>query len=166
MAIGDALLAEFDREMTMTRRMIERVPDARLAWKPHVKSMSLGELATHITNLPWWGSVVLNQLEFDMEAVPAAVAVGSTAEALERYDRNVAESRAALAGKLDVELMAPWALKHGGRTIFTMPRGAVWRSFVLNHLIHHRGQLGVYLRMNDLPVPGMYGPSADEAPNT
>jgi uncharacterized damage-inducible protein DinB len=91
--------------------------------------------------------------------------VTSRADLLARFDRNVAETRAALVGKTDAEMMAAWSLKHNGQNLFTMPKAAVWRGFVLNHLVHHRGQLSVYLRLNDVPVPAMYGPSADEAPN-
>ena len=166
MAIADALLPEFDREMVLTRRLLERVPDERFAWKPHPRSMSLGELATHVANLPSWGALTLNQSEFNMEGPNTTTPAGSRTELLERFDRNVAESRAALVGRLDAELMTPWVLKQSRQTVFTMPKAAVWRTFVLNHLVHHRGQLSVYLRLNDLPVPAMYGPSADEAPNS
>jgi uncharacterized damage-inducible protein DinB len=106
----------------------------------------------------------LSQSEFDV-AAHRNTAATSRADLLARFDANIAETRAALVGKIDPEMMAPWTLKHNGQTLFTMPKAAVWRSFMLNHLIHHRGQLSVYLRLNDVPVPAMYGPSADEAPN-
>jgi len=165
MAIADSLLPEFDREMTVTRKLLERVPEDRFAWKPHTRSMSLGELASHIATLPGWGAVTLNQSEIDMGGTNTSVVAASRADLLARFDGNVAGTRAALAGKSDAEMMAKWSLKQNGRTLFTMPKTAVWRSFVLNHLVHHRGQLSVYLRLNDVPVPAMYGPSADEAPN-
>jgi uncharacterized damage-inducible protein DinB len=165
MAITDALLPEFDKEMTTTRKLLERVPEDKFAWKPHQKSMSLVELATHLATLPSWGAVTLNQGEIDMGGANPNTAVVSRADLLARFDKNVADTRAALAGKSDAEMMAPWSLKQNGQTLFTMPKTAVWRSFVVNHLVHHRGQLSVYLRLNDVPVPAMYGPSADEAPN-
>ena len=164
MGIADALLPEFDHEMAVTRKLLERVPEDKFTWKPHAKSMSLVELATHVANLPSWGAVTLSQSEFDV-AAHRNTAATSRADLLARFDANIAETRAALVGKIDPEMMASWTLKHNGQTLFTMPKAAVWRSFMLNHLIHHRGQLSVYLRLNDVPVPAMYGPSADEAPN-
>ncbi len=165
MAIADTLLPEFDREMTTTRKLLERVPEEKFAWKPHPKSMSLAELATHVATLPSWGAVTLTQAEIDMGGSNTNTAVTSRADLLARFDKNVAETRAALVGKSDAEMMLPWSLKQNGQKLFTMPKTAVWRSFVVNHLVHHRGQLSVYLRLNDVPVPAMYGPSADEAPN-
>lgn len=162
MSMVDALLPEFDHEMTMTRRLLERVPDDRLAWKPHAKSMSIGGLATHLSNLPWWGQVTLNDTEFDLAAFPNQAEAGSRAQILDTFDRNVTATRAALTGKNDAELMVPWALKRAGHTIFSLPKASVWRAFVLSHVIHHRGQLSVYLRLLDVPVPSIYGPSADE----
>jgi len=162
MPMVDALLPEFDHEMTMTRRLLERVPDDQLAWKPHAKSMSIGGLATHLSNLPWWGQVTLNDTEFDLATFPNQAEPGSRAQILDAFDRNVTATRAALTGKSDAELMAPWALKRAGQTIFSLPKASVWRSFVLSHVIHHRGQLSVYLRLLNVPVPSIYGPSADE----
>ena len=162
MALADALLPEFDREISITRRLLERVPDDRLSWKPHPKSMSLGGLATHLSNLPWWGEMTLTQSEFDTAAIGRQADATSRAQILKTFDRNAAATRAALSGKSDAEFMAPWALKNGSQTIFSMPKAVVWRSFVLSHLVHHRGQMSVYLRLLDLPVPSIYGPSADE----
>ena len=162
MPMVDALLPEFDHEMTMTRRLLERVPDDQLGWKPHAKSMSMGGLATHLSNLPWWGQVTLNDTEFDLATFPDQAEAGSRSQILDAFDRNVTATRAALTGKSDAELMAPWALKRAGQTIFSLPKASVWRSFVLSHVIHHRGQLSVYLRLLDVPVPSIYGPSADE----
>ena len=158
----DALLPEFDREMTTTRTVLERVPEDRFAWKPHVKSFSLGELATHVANLPTWGTETLNRSEIDVGGSPTLAAMSSTAEVLAAFDANVAAARAALVAKTDAELAAPWSLKRSGKTVFSMPKSTVLRAFVLSHLIHHRGQLTVYLRLLDVPVPSIYGPSADE----
>ena len=165
MGIADALLPEFDHEMAVTRKLLERVPEDKFAWKPHPKSMSLVELSTHVATIPSWGVPTLNEAELDFGTQPPNTAASSRDDLLSRFDRNVAETRAALVGKTDAEMMAVWSLKHNGQKLFTMPRAAVWRGFVLNHHVHHRGQLSVYLRLNDVPVPAMYGPSADEAPN-
>lgn len=162
MALVDALLPEFDHEMTVTRKLLERVPDDRLGWKPHEKSFSLGELAQHLATIPNWGSVTLTQSEFDTSGMSAPAPAASRAELLALFDGHAGATRAALAGKTDAELAAPWALKNGDQTMFSMPKAAVWRSFVMSHLIHHRGQLSVYLRMQDVPLPSIYGPSADE----
>jgi uncharacterized damage-inducible protein DinB len=160
--IVDALLPEFDHEMTTTRKLLERVPDDKFEWQPHPKSMSLGRLSTHLATLPWWGEVTLNQTEIDVAGSAQAAQAASRKELLETFDKNVAKARAILVSKSDAEMMVPWSLKRGGQTIFSMPRVAVWRSFVVNHIIHHRGQLSVFLRLNDVPVPSIYGPSADE----
>jgi uncharacterized damage-inducible protein DinB len=161
--IVDALLPEFDHEMTTTRKLLERVPEGKFDWKPHARSMSLGSLATHVATIPHWGEITLTQSEIDMGGAGTAELVRSRAELLARFDKNVAGTRSALVGKGDAELMAPWSLKNNGHTMFTMPKAVVWRSFVMNHVIHHRAQLSVYLRMHDVPLPAMYGPSADEA---
>jgi uncharacterized damage-inducible protein DinB len=163
MAIADALVPEFDHEMVTTRKLLERVPEEKFDWKPHAKSMTLGGLATHVANIVWWGEVTLEKPEYDAAGQAPEPAAGSRTDLLAKFDKNVAATRAALAGKSDAELMAPWSLKQGKQTFFTMPKAAVWRSFVMNHLVHHRAQLSVYLRMNDVPLPAMYGPSADES---
>jgi uncharacterized damage-inducible protein DinB len=160
--IVDALLPEFDHEMAVTRKLLERVPDHRMDWKPHDKSMSLGQLAQHVATLPNWGRVTLNENELDLSSQPPADPIRRRADLLSTFDRLVGETRTALTGKTDAELMGPWALKKDGHTVFSMPKASVWRSFVISHLVHHRGQLSVYLRLNDVPVPSMYGPSADE----
>ena len=162
MAIVDALLPEFDHEMTTTRKLLERIPEEKFDWKPHARSFSLGALATHLAALPTWGAETLNRSEIDIGTGPPPAALPSKREMMAAFDTNVAATRAALAGKSDAELMASWTLKRGGHTLFSMPKTAVWRSFVLNHLVHHRGQLSVYLRLLDVPVPSIYGPSADE----
>jgi uncharacterized damage-inducible protein DinB len=164
MPLVDALLPEFDHEMSVTRKLLERVPDDKFDWKPHPKSMALGQLAQHVATLPMWGSMTLNLSELDLGGNQQGQPMKSRAELLAFFDQNVAAARAALVGKGDGEMMAPWALKRDGQTIFSMPRAGVWRGFVVSHLIHHRAQLSVYLRMNDVPIPSMYGPSADESP--
>jgi uncharacterized damage-inducible protein DinB len=163
MPMTEALLAEFDHEMTTTRKLLERVPEDRFAWKPHQKSMTLGQLAQHVAMLPMWGSVTLTQTELDVPGGAAPPQAATRAELLATFDGHVADSRRALAAAADAELGVPWTLKQNGHTVFSMPRAAVWRSFVMSHLVHHRGQLSVYLRMQDVALPSIYGPSADEA---
>ncbi|MEZ5289204.1 MAG: DinB family protein [Vicinamibacterales bacterium] len=164
MSIADALLPEFDREMGVTRRLLERVPDGQFEWRPHPKSMTLGRLAEHLAELPQWLGATVLQDSIDMESPrPDGYQSPATrAAVLSMFDANAAAARAALAGRTDAELMAPWTLLKGGQTIFTMPKAAVVRSFVMNHIVHHRGQMSVYLRMHDVPLPSFYGPSADE----
>jgi uncharacterized damage-inducible protein DinB len=164
MAIAESLLPEFDREMGLTRRVLERVPDGQFAWQPHQKSMTLGRLAEHLAELPGWAKVSIQMDGIDMTIgrPPDYVPPATRAAVLEMFDRNVSEARSALSGRTDAELMAPWTLKAAGKEIFTMPKAIVLRSFVMNHIIHHRGQMTVYLRHHDVPVPSIYGPSADE----
>jgi uncharacterized damage-inducible protein DinB len=166
MKLSEIFLSEFDHEMANTRKTLERVPDDKLGWKPHEKSGTMGWLAGHVANLPSWASVAIGQSEFDLAPQGAPPPQGPTPnsrkELLDSFDKNVAAARAAIASASDELLMKPWTLLRGGQQIFSMPRSAVLRSFVLNHLIHHRAQLGVYLRLNDVPVPAIYGPSADE----
>ena len=162
MGIADSLLPEFDHEMTVTRKLLERVPEDKLDWQPHQKSMTLGRLAQHVATIPMWGSVTLNQSELDLGGNQQPEVMRQRDQMLATFDQHVANTRAALVGRGDGEMMAPWTLKRDGHTIFSMPKVAVWRSFVMSHLIHHRAQLGVYLRMHDVPLPSMYGPSADE----
>jgi uncharacterized damage-inducible protein DinB len=162
MALVDHLLPEFDHEMATTRTLLERVPEDRLSWKPHSKSFSLGQLAQHVANIPFWGQITLEQSELDLAVNPPMAALDSRAAILKLFEDRVAGTRKALLGKTDAELMAPWSLKQGDHTVFTMPKATVWRSFVMNHIVHHRGQLSVYLRQQDVPLPSFYGPSADE----
>ena len=161
MAIKDALLAEYDHEMGTTRRLLDRLPDDKLAWRPHEKSMALGELASHLGNIPNWAGRILNDLSFDLASLPHQTPKASRAEILALFDESTKTTRA-LMDKSDAEYMAPWSLKRGGHDMFSMPRIAAFRSFVLSHTIHHRGQLSVYLRLNQIPVPPIYGPTADE----
>jgi len=165
MGLSESLLPEFDHEMANTRKTLERVPDDKFAWKPHEKSSRMGNLAGHLANLPSWGSLTIGSDSFDMapEGQPVKTPeLSSTKAALETFDKNVAATRAAIAGAKDEDLFKPWALLSNGKTILSMPKAAVLRSFVISHIIHHRAQLGVYLRLNDIPVPSIYGPSADE----
>ncbi len=160
--IRDGLLAEYDHEVATTRRLLERVPEDKLTWKPHEKSMSIGDLATHLGNIPNWAEGILNQSYFDLGSVSTHLAaLGTRQEILAFYDRSTQQARAAM-DKTDPEYQVMWALKRGGQEMFSMPRVAAFRTFVLYHLVHHRGQLSVYLRLNDVPVPPIYGPTADE----
>jgi uncharacterized damage-inducible protein DinB len=166
MSIAASLLPELDQEMANTRKTLERVPDGAFDWKPHEKSFSMMELANHLARLPGWGVATLETDSLDLdpekgEFIPPPPAE-SVAGVLADFDKNVAGFRSALENASDEVLMKPWTLLNSGQEIFTMPRVAVVRGMVLNHIIHHRGQLTVYLRLNDLPVPGLYGPSADE----
>jgi uncharacterized damage-inducible protein DinB len=163
MTLNQILLPEFDHEMANTRRALARVPGDRLDWSPHPKSMTLGRLASHLAEFGDWAAQTCEQEELDLSGYQPPV-YSSTAEILETFDANVAAGRAALAAASDELLKGKWSLRSGGHAVFTMPRAAVLRSFVLSHLIHHRGQLSVYLRLLDLPVPALYGPSADERP--
>ncbi len=160
--INQAILPEFDHEMANTRKSLERVPDDKLGFKPHAKSMTLGALASHLATINGWADAIVNMDSFDVKTAPPNVEFKSNAELLGAFDQNVASARKAIAGAGDAQLMKPWTLSAGDKTIFTMPRIATLRSFILNHTIHHRAQLGVYLRLNDIAVPSIYGPSADE----
>ena len=166
MKISDALLPEFDQEMVNTRKTLERVPDDKLRWKPHPKSFAMGDLATHIATMVGWAVDTIQKDSFDIAPEGAPMTPPSPAasrkELLDTFDKNVAAARAAIAGAGDEHFFKPWSLVAGGKTLFTMPRIGCIRSFVMNHTIHHRAQLGVYLRLNDIPVPAIYGPSADE----
>jgi uncharacterized damage-inducible protein DinB len=166
MSIAEILLPEFDHEMATTRRLLERVPEADAQWRPHPKSYSLGDLAAHIGRLPKWGRYVFEQPELDLGA-PANAALArasftTTAELVDRFDANVREARTALAATPDEAMRTKWALRNGGTTVFSLPRAAVFRAFIMSHLIHHRGQLSVYLRLRDVALPSIYGPTADE----
>ena len=162
MPLNQALLPEFDHEMANTRKSLERVPEGKSDWKPHPKSMTLGGLATHLATINHWAEAILGQDSFDVRNAPPTPALKSKAELLETFDKNVTAARKTIAGASDEHLMKPWSLISGGKAIFTLPRIGVLRGFIMNHIIHHRAQLGVYLRMNDVPVPAIYGPSADE----
>jgi uncharacterized damage-inducible protein DinB len=164
MGIKEGLLAEFDHEVATTRKLLERVPDdgQKLSWKPHTRSMSLGGLATHLATLPTWSERILNDTFFDLAAAPPNLEEKTSRGAiLAAFDENTKRARTWM-DKTDAEYMARWSLRRGTQEMFSLPRIAALRSFVMNHMIHHRGQLSVYLRLNDVPVPSIYGPSADE----
>jgi uncharacterized damage-inducible protein DinB len=165
MSIAQSLLPEFDHEMATTRTLLERVPANKAGWNPHSKSMTLGRLSTHIAELLQWVNGTLRQTEIDVNPVggPAFVAkpFESTSALLTMFDANVKAAREILAATPDSEFFVPWSLKNAGKVEMTMPRIAVLRGFVLNHIVHHRGQLSVYLRLNDVAVPSIYGPTAD-----
>jgi uncharacterized damage-inducible protein DinB len=163
MSMTAAFLQEFDREAGTTRRVLERVPTDKLSWKPHPKSMSLGELALHVAASPAviCGWCTEDETTFTGEKVPEPT---SSAEILAAHDQGVSSVRESLTKVGDEGLKAMWTAKAGGATLMQMPKSALVRAIVLNHWIHHRGQLSVYLRLLDVPVPSIYGPSADENP--
>lgn len=165
MSIARSLVPELEHEMSTTRRVLDRIPDGRFDWKPHAKSMSLGRLATHLAEVPSYGSGTMRATELDIMPPGGkyvGVSLGSKAEILALFDKNLAEVKGLMAEASDADYMVPWTLLKGGNKIFTLPRIAVLRSMMFNHNVHHRAQLGVYLRLLDVSVPGTYGPSADE----
>lgn len=163
MTIAAMMLPEFDHEMATTRSLLERVPEEHAAWAPHPKSMPLGRLAAHIAELPGWMGSTIHQTELDFGAPGAynPTQFTTTAKVLELFDAHVKAAREALAGVSDADLMESWTLRNGEHVIFTQPRAGVVRGFVINHIIHHRGQLSVYLRLHNVPLPSIYGPTAD-----
>lgn len=163
MPIAKMLLPEWENEMRNTRRVLERVPADKLGFRPHEKSWTLGELATHVAFLPHWATITLTTDELDIADTPPNQAVGSTDALLGAFDEHSTKGTENLSSRTDEQFGAPWTLKNAGQVIFTMPKAAVLRSFVMNHIIHHRGQLTVYLRLAGAKVPGLYGPSADES---
>jgi uncharacterized damage-inducible protein DinB len=163
MAERDSLLPEFDQETAATRRVLERVPDSTLEWRPHEKSFNMGELATHLSRLPHWGTLILKQDSYDLAASgPRGQALPTVAAILQQFDTNVREVRAMLVDMTEGQLLQPWTLRRGDRVVMSVPKVSAVRGFVVRHLVHHRGQMTVYLRMNDVPLPPLYGPTADE----
>jgi uncharacterized damage-inducible protein DinB len=160
MSIGESLLPEFDLEMATTRRVLERVPTDQGTWKPHPKSFALGHLAQLVSGMPGWITRTVRDTQIDLSK-GAGYSFETTETLLAQFDKNVREAREALAQSRDADYDVSWSLTHGDRVLFTSPRGVVVRSNI-NHLIHHRGQLTVYLRLLDIPVPMIYGPTADE----
>ena len=168
MTIGESFLPEFDHEIASTRKILERVPDDRLTWQPHAKSMTLGRLASHVSELPHLGAMILSDDEFDFAPTSGKpkwvpTILGSREEILANLDRSSASARAKLAAASDESMRQMWTMRAGSQVLLQLPRAACCRSVMMNHLIHHRGQLSVYLRLCDVPVPGMYGPSNDES---
>ena len=164
MTIANGLLAELEQEAATTRRVLERVPQAHLSWKPHVKSMSLGQLALHVATVP---GLVAELAAVDVVPVPPAFVqpeAATSAELVPALADSVARAKKAIGGFDDGKMGATWRLQNGGRDLMAMPRVAFLRAIMLNHWYHHRGQLLVYLRLLDVPVPSVYGPTADENP--
>lgn len=161
MSVRDLLLPEFEQEMTNTRRILERVPDDKLKYKPHPKSMELGRLAGHVAELSGWAITTLTTEILELDDFKPWIPT-SRAEILSKFDESVAAARKLISGVSDESLQKTWTMKFKGETVLSMPRYNVLRSVVLNHIIHHRAQLGVFLRLNEVEIPGMYGPSGDE----
>ena len=167
MSIAGTILPEFDQEMESTRKMLSRAPAEDFGWAPHPKSMTLGRLVSHLCNLPVWAVLTLDRTALDInpDGKPLTTPQHDSVEScLTAFDANVKAAREWLAKSGDEDLQLMWSLQSAGKTLMTVPRVVCIRSFVLNHMIHHRGQLSVYLRLRGALVPGMYGPSADEAP--
>lgn len=165
MSRNRAFLSELDQEGPNTRRVLERVPEEAFGWRPHEKSYTFGELATHLSNIPSWGVAILREPSFDVAPggePERMVRFQTTQEVLDHFDSGLAELEAALREAPAESFEEPWTLLSAGEPVFTLPRVAVLRTMIMNHSIHHRAQLGLYLRLNDLPVPALYGPSADE----
>jgi uncharacterized damage-inducible protein DinB len=168
MSIAQSLLPEFAHEADVTRKVLAAVPQDKFSWSPHEKSYSLGQLATHLANLPVWTMATIHQDSLDLNPKDGDPPKGREATTVEEvlaiYDENIAAAKDALAGASDETLTSSWTLRNGGEALFTMPKVAVLRSFVMNHQIHHRGQMSVYLRLAGAKVPSVYGPTADESP--
>lgn len=166
MTIAQMLLPEFDQEMASTRKLLERLPDGITSWKPHEKSMPFDRLACHVAELPGWVVETIERDVLDIAPPPnfdmENFLCHSRQAALEKFDSAVPKARAAISGASDAHLGQNWSLARGGHVLLTAPRAAVLRGFCMNHLIHHRAQLGVYLRLQGIAIPGMYGPSADD----
>lgn len=165
MAIKDAFIAELKQEAASTRKLLERVPMDKPDWAPHAKSMKLGNLANHVAELPGWTMVTLDQDELDFAKFEYKPVIPKTADELvKKFDDQVAKAVECLNRTSDETFMQNWTMRQGEQIFFTLPKAAVLRSFTFNHSYHHRAQLGVYLRLLDIPIPGIYGPTADEAP--
>jgi uncharacterized damage-inducible protein DinB len=166
MSIAQSMLPEFDHEMASTRKTLERIPDNKLEWKAHPKSNTIGWVAAHLANIPSWTGYTLNQDSLDLNPPDGKKVTSpelkSIKAILDKFDENVVAARKSLSEVSDADFLKPWSLLDGGKTVLTMPRVGVIRTFVLNHSIHHRAILTVYLRLNDIPVPALYGPSGDE----
>ena len=160
MSMAQLFLPEFDQEMAITRRLLERVPSDHGEWKPHPKSFNLGHLSQLVATMPGWITSIMEGTRLDL-GTARAYTLEKTPVLLAMFDKNVQEARAAIAGAKDADFEVPWSLTMGDRVLMTMPRGPVVRQ-TINHLVHHRGQLTVYLRMVNVPIPSIYGPTADE----
>jgi uncharacterized damage-inducible protein DinB len=161
--IGSTFLAELEQEGKVAREVLSRVPADKFDWKPHEKSMSFGKLASHVAEMVSWTGPTLQQPELDFSKIDyKPFEPTSTEDLLEYFDKNLAEAADVLRNTTDEQFMEDWTMRNGDKIYFTMPKVVCMRSFVMNHIIHHRGQLSVYLRLNDIAVPSIYGPSADE----
>ena len=161
MSIAAMMVPEFDQEMKTTRRVIERVPSDKATWKPHQKSFSLAHLTQLVATMPGWITRTIQQPDIDLASGGTFYKDQQTEALLEQFDQHVRDARAALAAASDADFQLPWSLKRDAQVLMTLPRGAAVRQH-MSHLVHHRAQLGVYLRLLDVPVPSMYGPTADE----
>ena len=162
-SIATALIAELEHEGATTRKVLERIPPETFDWKPHEKSMTMGRLATHVAEMHGWTKFTVEQPELDFSKFDYKPFEPKTTEELvQHFEKSFTEAIESLKGASDEIWFEPWSLKNGETTYFTMPKVVVMRSMVLNHIVHHRGQLSVYLRENNIPLPAMYGPSADE----
>ncbi len=164
MNIAQSLLAEMDREMASTRKELERIPEDKFDWAPHAKSMKMGKLGQHIATLPSWTKETMTRDSLELGSSTPPPPPKTRKEILDLFDQNVKVAKEVLASAKDEEFFKPWSLIMNGKTLMTMPKIVVMRNFVMNHNVHHRAQLGVYLRLNDIAVPSIYGPSADENP--
>ena len=162
MSISQAVLSEFDQEMANTRKLLERYPDGKGGYKPHPKSMPLDRLTGHVAEMPGWAKSTLEVEGLELHSGMQPTTATSRQQILDLFDKNVAEARPLIERATDADWNKTWTLKFNGKEFMSMPRTQVMRSMVMNHLIHHRAQLGVYLRLNQIEIPGMYGPSADE----
>lgn len=162
--LAQALLPELDHELMLTRRVLERLPEEHFGWQPHTKSMTLIQLASHTANVLAWVAPTFDTPEYDMasEAEEEDAPATSRAALLERLEANGASARAALANADAEDFDFVWTFRNGEQVLFSQPRAEIVRTYFLSHLIHHRGQLSVYLRLLDIPVPSIYGPTADE----
>jgi uncharacterized damage-inducible protein DinB len=162
MPFSENLLPEFDEEMKNTRKILECVPDGKFDYRPHPKSMTLGRLSTHVAEVPSWATFTLDSDVFDLPPDFKPRIATSRAELLSIFDKSVAEARQRIAAASDQDWQKIWTFKVAGKTVMSVPKSVVMRSSIMNHLVHHRAQLGVFLRLNEVAIPGMYGPSADE----
>ncbi len=160
--LTESFIAEITHESTVTRKVLERVPEDKFGWRPHEKSMTMGRLASHITELIGWIETITKRDDFDLARDYFAFEPKTNSELLDLFDKNLQLAISALKSISEEEMMKSWTLRRGEHLILSLPRAQVIRSVVLNHMIHHRGQLSVYLRLNNIPVPSIYGPSADE----
>jgi len=162
MHLNEPILMELAHEMANTRKTLERVDEAKFGWKPHAKSMTYGRLASHLAEIPGWLTAIVTMDVLDMQSSQAPFDAKSSQELLKTFDEGLAQATAALKTATNEQLMGDWEMTMDGNPFIKLPRMVVIRTWVLSHSIHHRGQLSVYLRLNDAPVPALYGPSADE----